>query len=82
MESANEHVSGGSSSSDARLALPGGKVMDIPLALVTPITLPLLIEPALGRKTSGVLLLVRLSSPIWKYFIIFYYIIIRISKHH
>lgn len=34
----------------------------------TPITLPLLIEPALGLRTSGVLLRVRLSvSPIWKY---------------
>jgi len=76
MESANEHVSGGQSSSDIRLALPGGKVMETPLALVTPITLPLLIEPALGRKTSGVLLRVRLSqSPIWKYFITLAHII-------
>lgn len=65
MEFANEHVSGGQSSSETRLALPGGNVIDTPLALVTPITLPLLIEPALGRRTSGVLLLVRLSqSPI------------------
>ena len=32
----------------------------------TPITLPLLIDPALGLKTSGVLLRVRVSvSPIW-----------------
>lgn len=64
IEFASEHVSG-VSSSDTRLDLPGGRVMETPLALVTPITLPLLIEPALGRKTSGVLLLVRLSqSPI------------------